>query len=219
MKNIVSYLRVSSKKQGLGLEAQRNICQHFIDVDNHNHIKEFKEKKSAKTIDDRPQLQKAIQYCLANDCYLMVAKVDRLSRDIEHTFKIYKQLNKRLLSCDIPQLDTMTLGIYSTLAQRERELISIRTKSALKVLKDNGVKLGSPNNLTTEGRKKAWKANKVKAKANKNNQRAMQLIKELRGNKGLSYREIAAQLNDNGFLTSTGKEFVPTTVMRLFKRA
>jgi DNA invertase Pin-like site-specific DNA recombinase len=214
---VVTYLRVSTKTQKLGIDSQRSICQHFINSDSHELIKEFSEKKSGKNA-NRPQLLKAIQFCLENDCHLMVAKIDRLARDVEDTFKIMKQLKGKLLSCDIPQLDTLTLGIFASLAQRERELISIRTKAALKVLKDKGVKLGSPQNMTAEGREKGWATNIAKAKENKNNQRALVVIKELR-DKGESYRDIAAKLNDNGFVTSRGNSFKPTTVMRLYKAA
>ena len=93
MKNYVAYYRVSTEKQkksGLGLESQKAIVQYFSEIDKATIIKEFTEAESGKAIDNRPQLQQAINYCLAHGYTLIVAKLDRLSRDVEHIFQIKK---------------------------------------------------------------------------------------------------------------------------------
>ncbi|MFK7983226.1 MAG: recombinase family protein, partial [Saprospiraceae bacterium] len=139
MKNYIAYYRVSTEKQkksGLGLESQKAIIQHFSEIDKATIVKEFTETESGKAIDNRPQLQQAINYCLKNGYTLIVAKLDRLSRDVEHIFQIKKKLGKLFISCDLPNTDSLTLSIFAGIAQRERELISIRTKLALKAKKD-----------------------------------------------------------------------------------
>ena len=103
------------------------------------------------------------------------------------------------------------------IADRERELISIRTKQALAEIKKQGKSLGTIENLTDKGRREAHKANKVKALKNENNMRATALITEMR-NQSLTYKQIADTLNNNGFKTARDKQFRKTTVMRLVKR-
>lgn len=101
-----------------------------------------------------------------------MAKLDRLSRDVEHIFKIQKQLGSLFKSCDLPTTDALTLSIYAGIAQRERELISIRTRQALQAKKRQGATLGKPENLTDIGRSAGVATRQAKAKNNLNNQRA-----------------------------------------------
>lgn len=242
----ISYLRVSTKEQGtsgLGLEAQREIIKHYCS--DGIIVEEFSEVASGKGI-DRPKLQEAIKEALSKDAVLVVAKLDRLSRDVEHTFKIHKQLREGKLfkSCDLPSSDTLTLSIFSGLAQREREIISIRTKLALKQKKKafleskgiayesylamdkeeqkaihqmEGYPLGGKRTFNNSDRAKGSRVNRRKALDNKNNNRAMELISMYR-EKGLTYEEIANKLNAQSFVSPRGKAFHKTTVMRLYKR-
>lgn len=155
MKRYIPYLRVSTetqKRSGLGLEAQRAIIEHYAKVDGAELGKEFVETESGKDIDNRPILKEAIEYCLENSFVLVVAKLDRLSRDVEHIFSIHKRLDGLFKSCDLPTTDSLTLSIFAGLAQREREIISIRTKQALKAKKEKGIKLGKPENFNNNGR-------------------------------------------------------------------
>ncbi|RRB06840.1 recombinase family protein [Larkinella rosea] len=108
--------------------------------------KVFIETESGKDIEDRPILREAIQYAQAKKYTLTVAKLDRLSRDVEHFFRMQKQLGSLFKSCDLPTTDALTLSIYAGIAQRERELISIRTKQALQTKKKQGEKLGKLSN-------------------------------------------------------------------------
>lgn len=209
------YYRVSTQEQGnsgLGFAAQREAVLRFVGYDE-NHLKgEFKEVESGKN-DRRVQLQKAIDFCKQNGTTLLIAKLDRLSRNASFIFKLRdEQID--FICCDMPDANTLTIGIFATLAQHERELISSRTKAALAELKRKGVKLGSPQNFTQEVRDKGVRAIKEKAQNNPNNQRARGYIKTLR-EKEQTFKQIADTLNREGFKTSRGKLFTPTAVRRL----
>ncbi|WP_337045213.1 recombinase family protein [Emticicia sp. 17c] len=220
MKKYLAYIRVSTKGQersGLGLEAQKAIINYYADIENAIVIDTFIETESGKEIENRPKLNEAINYCLKHNTILVVAKLDRLSRDVEHIFNIHKRLGDKFKSCDLPVTDALTLSVFAGLAQREREIISIRTKLALEAKKKQGVKLGKPENLTAEARRKGVEAIKAKAKRNSYNRVATALIEKCkRENKTL--QEIADELNQNGFKTSQGKLFNPISVSRLYKR-
>lgn len=220
MKKYVSYLRVSTKGQersGLGLEAQRAVIEYFAKVDSAEIVREFVESESGKEIENRPTLREAIQFCQSNGFVLVVAKLDRLSRNVEHIFKIQNTLGDLFKSCDLPSTDSLTLSIFAGLAQREREIISIRTKLALKAKKEKGANLGKVENLTTEGRRLGVERIKEKARQNPNNRRAKSLIQKCKKD-GMTLEQIANELNNNGFFTSRGKSFTKTTVSRLYKK-
>jgi DNA invertase Pin-like site-specific DNA recombinase len=220
MKQYVPYYRVSTKgqeKSGLGLEAQKAIVEHYAAVEGATIIESFIETESGADISNRPVLKEAINYCLTHDCILSVAKLDRLSRDIEHIFKLKKQLGHRFKSCDLPDTETLTLGVYAIFAQREKEIISIRTKLALEQKKKQGVILGKPENFTHAGRKAGAEVKKRKAKENPINTRAIALIKVCREQQGLSFAQIAEQLNQSGYTTPQGKAFLRQTVERLYR--
>ena len=120
IKKYVAYYRVSTKKQkrsGLGLESQKAIIEHFAELDKATIVKEYIEAESGKEIINRPKLQKAMNYCLDNNCVLIVAKLDRLSRDVEHIFQLKKKLGKLFISCDLPNSDSLTLSIFAGIAQ------------------------------------------------------------------------------------------------------
>lgn len=150
-KKYVTYLRVSTQKQGatgLGLDAQRKMCKEFIERMNGDHVQEFQDVESG-THRDRKGLWSAIEYCNKNDCSLVIAKLDRLARDVEFTFKVINT-GIDIHFCDMPQVNTMILGVFASVAQYERELCSDRTKKALDEKKRQGCKLG--------GATEKWKA-------------------------------------------------------------
>lgn len=215
--NYISYIRVSTKGQersGLSFEAQKAIIEHYAQIDKVEIVREFIETESGKDIENRPILKEAIQYALKHRYILVVAKLDRLSRDVEHIFKIHKEMGSLLKSCDLPTTDALTLSIYAGIAQRERELISIRTRQALQAKIRGGAKLGKMSNLTDKGRRAGTLARSYKAQSNQNNQRAKAFVHICR-QKGMSLAEIAEQLNSNGFSTATGKKFKKMTVSRI----
>lgn len=155
MKNdkIVAYYRVSTQRQGvsgLGLEAQKHDVVRVFG----SPVAEYTEVESGKK-DDRPELMKAMAHAKEIGATLAIAKLDRLSRKV--SFIALLMDTKVPFKCaDMPGVDNFTIHILAAVAQRERELTSVRTKSALKVLKDRGVKLGNPNAAASmlENRKK-----------------------------------------------------------------
>ena len=143
MKKFAVYIRVSTRKQGnsgLGLESQQKICGEFIKTHGGEQVAEFKDVESG-THRDRKGLLAAIDYCKRNNCALVIAKLDRLARDVEFCFKVVNT-GIEIHFCDMPQLSTLMLGIFATVAQYERELTSDRTTKALAAKKARGETLG-----------------------------------------------------------------------------
>ncbi len=217
LKKYIIYYRVSTKKQresGLGLKAQRTYIHHFIAKE--QIVAELTEVQSGGTLETREVLKKAIRICKQHNYILAIAKIDRLSRKTEDALFIYNQLGGNLYSCDIPNLDKFTLTLFMAIADRERELISIRTKQALAIKKEE---VGEWRN--SKFSQNSWELGqqKIKQKAllNNNNLRATQLI-VLYKEKGLTLQQIADKLNQNGFRTAQDKYFVRTSVKRLWER-
>lgn len=146
MKSFATYLRVSTAKQGrsgLGIDAQRKMCADFITAANANMTREFMDVESG-THRDRKGLLEAINFCKRNSCGLVIAKLDRLARDVEFCFKIVNT-GVEIHFTDMPQMNTLLLGVFAAVAQYERELTSDRTKKALAAKKARGAKLGGAN--------------------------------------------------------------------------
>lgn len=139
MKKFVVYIRVSTKKQGasgLGLEAQQKICGDFIKNHDGEKVAEYKDVESG-THRDRKGLADAVAYCKKNNCALVIAKLDRLARDVEFCFKIVNT-GIEIHFADMPQVNTLLLGVFASVAQYERELTSDRTRKALAAKKERG---------------------------------------------------------------------------------
>lgn len=223
MTKYISYTRVSTSKQGLGLEAQTATIESYVKTNGGKIIAAYSEKESGKETINRPELQKAISQAKKEQAILIVAKLDRLSRNIIDIFTLKKDTHLHFEVCDIDASDTMTLGIFATLAQKERELISKRTKEALKARKAEGIKLGNPNliNHTDEGLEQARKAGlksgakkSASATANDANRHAFAAINGRTG----SLQQLADYLNESGFKTSNGNEWSKMGVKRLMQR-
>ena len=143
MKQYVTYLRVSTQRQGaqgLGISAQRAMCDNFIKQNSGMHVQEFMDVESG-THRDRKGLWDAIDYCKKNNCSLVIAKLDRLARDVEFTFKVLNT-GIDIHFTDMPVVNSMILGVFAAVAQYERELIIDRTTKALAAKKAKGEKLG-----------------------------------------------------------------------------
>ena len=210
----VAYYRVSTKKQGesgLGLDSQREIIRHFYS----NIVAEYIEVKSGKNTTKRPILEQAIAECVAHGHTLVVSKIDRLSRNTEDALSIYNRLNKRLVSCDAPQVDERYISRCMAVAQHETKLVSERTKAAMKQAKKRGTKLGTPENLTSEARKAGNETMKQKAKDAYN--LSYDYIKTLRDS-GQTLAQISERLNEEGHTTRNDKPFQPMTVKRILDR-
>lgn len=151
MKQYVTYIRVSTRKQGasgLGLEAQQKICGEFIKNHDGEQVAEFKDVESG-THRDRRGLLDAVDYCKTHGCALVCAKLDRLARDVEFCFKVVNT-GIEIHFCDMPQINTLLLGVFASVAQYERELTSDRTVKALAAKKARGEKTGGASDAWIE---------------------------------------------------------------------
>ncbi len=213
----ISYYRVSTKKQeksGLGLDAQKTAVQKFLNQDS-ILIAEYQEAESGKD-NERPELNRAIEHCKKENAILLIAKLDRLSRNAAFILTL-RDSKIEFVCADMPTANSVTIGIMAILAQDERERISQRTKVALAELKARGVNLGSSQNLTNDSRKRSAEVRKNKALENDNNRKATAMIVLMRKD-GKSLYFISKHLNDSGFKTRNGKEFNQMTVKRLYDR-
>jgi DNA invertase Pin-like site-specific DNA recombinase len=215
MKKFVCYFRVSTKKQGisgLGLEAQKATAQKYIADNAGEEIASFKEVESGKK-SDRVQLKEAIQTCKKHDATLLVAKLDRLSRDPSFLFTL-QDSGLKFICCDMPEADKFTIGIMIVMAQKERDDISRRTKAAFAAKRARGEKLGNPE--FDKVLKLGLKARKQQAKEFADEMAPV--IKDIRA-KALvfSLNGIAQVLNRRGYKTTRGKEFKAQQVKRLIE--
>ncbi|MBE7172374.1 MAG: recombinase family protein [Williamsia sp.] len=147
-KKAIAYYRVSTERQGesgLGLEAQQQSVANHIQSRNVNLVKEFIEIESGKTC-KRPVLKSALEYCKANKALLLIAKLDRLGRNVVFISSLMES-NVEFIAVDNPHANNLILHILAAFAQHEREQISERTKLALQAAKKRGVKLGTHGHL------------------------------------------------------------------------
>lgn len=220
MESFVAYYRVSTIKQGqsgLGLDAQKKGVLYFV----HDPAliqAEFTDVESGKN-DQRPQLLEAIQYARQHNARLIIAKLDRLSRNL--TFISSLMDSKVSFVCaDMPDANEFTIHLLAALAQQERKLISERTRLALdqKRLRVGEWRKATQSFLDPAVSAKAAASNRHRALTNENNRKATELISALLA-ANLSYLAIARRLNQAGFRTARGCDFQPTQVMRLAKRS
>jgi DNA invertase Pin-like site-specific DNA recombinase len=220
MKAII-YTRVSTAEQGksgLGLQSQLNSVNEFCLKENIDIIACYQESESGKgfdAIEKRPQLAKALAHAKKEGASLVVAKLDRLSRNVA----FISALMETKVSFIVAQLgkdaDAFMLHLYAALSEKERELISTRTKAALAVLKAKGVKLGNPTSLD-KARLSSNATNKKEATdfADK----VLPTILQFR-NQGETLPTIAKNLNDMGVKTRRGGKWYASTVANILKRA
>jgi len=198
-KAVVIYGRVSTDEQGrsgLGLEAQLASCQRLIEQEGLFCLGSYTEIISGKIApSERPVFQEAIKLAQSTGASLMIAKLDRLSREVYHVSQyLHNPKSPRMIVCDRPNASEFELNIIASLAQEERRLISERTKAALAVRKKQGAVLGQV------GRQVA--ATKAKEATEAAINRAKQLLHE-----GRSLAKIAETLNAEGFTTSRGSSW------------
>lgn len=216
MKKYIAYYRVSTRKQSLGIEAQRSTVEAYLsNIQDANLMAEYEEKESGKD-NNRVQLNEAIAQCKRDNATLVIAKLDRLSRNVSFIFAL-RDANVDFIACDLPEFNSLTLAIFAGLAQQERELISSRTKAAL-AEKRKVKALGTPLNLLSNMDKaigNSIQTRKNKAINNDNNRKAYSLIQALR-NANNSWNSIATQLNSNGFRTANNSSFTAIQVQRVY---
>ena len=217
----VAYLRVSTQKQGysgLGLEGQKQIIQNYLS--HKNPIAEYIEIESGRKTDKgRPKLKEALELCRKTSGKLIVAKLDRLARNVAFLSQLLES-DVDIVFCDFPQANKMVLHILAAISQYEAELIATRTKQALAAKKSKGCTLGNPEHLIgklDEAVAKSVETNKRKAEENPNNKRAAAMLKVL-AKEGRTLQEMADYLNEQGFTTSKGYRFSRSSVHVLLKR-
>jgi DNA invertase Pin-like site-specific DNA recombinase len=216
---LVAYVRVSTSKQGksgLGVEAQRQAIARFAEAEGlivaSEHV-EVETGKGADALDLRPQLRLALDRARKLRCPIVVAKLDRLSRDVAFIAGLMAQRVPFVVAELGPDIDPFILHIYAALAEKERAMISARTKEALAQAKARGVRLGNPR--LHDVRVKAVES--VKAAADRFAVNVLPLIRPLRA-EGKSLREIAKALNERGVPTARGGNWAATQIAEILKR-
>jgi DNA invertase Pin-like site-specific DNA recombinase len=223
MTPIVSYLRVSTTRQGhsgLGLDAQRAALRLFAESEGFEVAEEFVEVESGKgsdALERRPELANALARAKRLRCSVVVAKLDRLSRDVAF---IASLMSRRVpfISVELgTDCDPFMLHLYAALAEKERALISARTKAALAAKKAAGTgwKPGNPTNLS-EAAALGRAANRQAADAFAAN--ILPVIRQLQAGGLTTYQALAEALNNRGIRTARGGQWYPGTVMNILKR-
>ncbi|MBS1563609.1 MAG: recombinase family protein [Bacteroidetes bacterium] len=211
MKKAVVYARVSRRPQthsGLSLTAQRMAVETYARFAGFTIINEFIEIESGEH-NNRIQMRKALRCCQWNDATLLIAKIDRLTRNV-HFVTILETSKVKFVAVDNPDANWLVIHILVAVAQYEREMICKRTKDALAVKKEQGIELGTYGKYVLSV--------KNKRQADIRAYRLKPLIIELIGKGHSSIRKLAAAFNDRGIKTPSGKEYQKTTMYNVLKR-
>jgi DNA invertase Pin-like site-specific DNA recombinase len=248
MSKFIAYFRVSTKRQGqsgLGIAAQRETVGRF--AANGSVVAEYTEVESGKR-DDRQQLAKAIAHAKAEGARLVIAKLDRLSRNAAHIFML-RDAGVDFVVCDAPEMNTLTVGFLAVIAQHERETISARTSASLQARKAKiktslaeaigadsaddasvaaayrelcqaeAIRKGLTTDVLPIARANAIASKKADAASCREGRMAGAFVQQARqANPSLSLRSIAEMLNSQGYTTRNGGQFAAQTVKRLIER-
>ncbi len=213
----VTYYRVSTPKQGmsgLGLDAQRKSVADYLSRVGGEVLAEYTDIESGSK-NDRKNLQAALKKCRLTGSILLIAKLDRLSRNRSFLMTL-QDSNLEFVCVDMPEANRLTIGLLAVMADYERQLISERTKAALQAAKARGTVLGNPNLALVRNTdtKAATQAKSEKAKLR--NDEVLAIINELKGEHGeLSHVKLAVKLNEAGYKTARGCLWTKTQVRRL----
>lgn len=222
MQLVVAYFRVSTERQGrsgLGLDAQRERCAAFAIQNGLEVVEAFTEVETGKgsdALDRRPQLALALAAAKRRRCAVLVAKLDRLSRDVHFIAGLMVQRVPFLVAELGADVDPFMLHIYAALAEKERRMISERTRAALAARKRQGAKLGNPTNLDEAGRTGAA-ATAMEARRFAEN--VAPVIRQVQGSGVTSLRGIAAVLDARGIRTARGGRWAATQVKAVLARS
>jgi DNA invertase Pin-like site-specific DNA recombinase len=211
----VAYYRVSTQKQGingLGMDAQRHSVMNYLDGGNWKLIAEFAEVETGKR-SDRQELAKAIALCRKERATLVIAKLDRLARNAAFLLNL-RDSGVDFIAVDMPHADRFTVGIMALVAEKERDMISQRTKDGLAAAKRRGTKLGNPR--PAEAVKRAVKVNRQRADTYAAS--LVPVIQQIQKAHVSSLRGIAQCLNARGFKTPNGKAFAAQSVKNILDR-
>ena len=224
-RTFVAYYRVSTHKQGvsgLGLKAQKKTVLSRVDSEGGFLLAEYIEIQSGRFA-GREELQEAIEHCKRSGATLLIAKLDRLARDVEFLFSL-RNSGVDFVACDLPDLNTMTLALFASFAQHEAERISQRTAEALREKRERDGEW-RVSNLDEKSRLRGARTNKRRAEEHPANRRALSTLRlivegaQSRGEKRPTLQFLADYLNEGGFRTPKQKQFTKTQVSRLLKRA
>jgi len=215
----VAYYRVSTSKQGingLGMDAQEKAVSTYLDAQDGELIDSYREVESGK-INKRPELEKALRRCRLTGATLVIAKLDRLSRNAAFLMAL-RDSEIAFVCCDMPEANSLTIGIIACMAEYERQMISERTKAGLAAKKARGetwVDLEQLARVRT-GDTTAATAARVAASVRRKAEIA-EVIREMEQDAGesLSSRAMAARLNDAGYTTSRGNQWSNVAVLRV----
>ena len=219
---LVAYERVSTARQGasgLGLQAQRTTIDAYAASRGAEVLARFTEVESGKRA-DRPELAKALHLAKVTGATLVIAKLDRLSRNAAFLLTL-RDSGVRFVAVDLPEANDLTVGIMALVAQAEREAISRRTKEALAVAKARGTRLGNPNGaaaLRRAGKGGAALRATVARNADQHAHDLAPVIADIRAIGHTSLRAIAAALNARGMLTRRGGAWHVSNVGNLMTR-
>jgi DNA invertase Pin-like site-specific DNA recombinase len=220
-KAIVGYVRVSTSQQGrsgLGIEAQREALERFAVSEGFTLGRVFVEVetgKGADALERRPQLAAALSEARRQRCSVGVAKLDRLSRDVHFISGLMAHRVPFVVAELGPDVDPFILHLFAALAEKERAMISVRTKAALAAAKARGVVLGGPK--LAKARKSAIAS--IKALADQRASNVLPVIREIRRAGAASLHQIADALNARGITTPRGGQWYASSVRNVLERA
>src|SRR3982074_2132538 len=221
MERVIAYLRVSTRQQqrsGLGIEAQRATVRQFAAAERLPIVAEFVEFESGKgsdALDRRPQLAAALTAAKAAKCSVIVAKLDRLSRDVAFVAGLMAQRVPFMVAELGRDADPFMLHLYAALAEKERRLISERTRAALQAKKASGAKLGNSTNLSVAGSIGRLAQAQVADEFASN---LVPVIQAIQNAGAATLSEIASALNARGVRPARGNNWHRSSVRNLLAR-
>ncbi len=222
MKHAIAYYRVSTERQrksGLGIDAQREAVTRFAEAEGFSLIAEFVEAESGKgadALDRRPQLAAALSSARSGKCPVIVAKLDRLSRDVAFISGLMAQRVPFIVAELGTDADPFMLHLYAALAEKERRLISERTKTALAQCKAQGKRLGNPTNADAAAA--LGRAAQV-SEANRFAANVLPIVETIRASGVDTLAGIAEALNARGIRSARGSSWRISSVQNLIGRS
>lgn len=213
-RRFINYLRVSTSKQGIdgnGIQAQEEAIRNFLRPDD-EVIATFREVQSGGD-SSRAELAKAIQLTKKHKAILLVSKVDRLSRSANLIFQL-RESGVRFMAADNEFADNFTVNLWAILAEREKEIVGLRTRAGMQAAAARGVVMGNPN--AKEALKSARRA--ISERANRYCENILPVVRQIQGAGVVTLQGIADVLNVRGFTSPRGSSFTPQTVKNVLAR-